>query len=208
MMHGASSKKNDEYKLSTHFKLGEQKFDKEVTEWHKTISKNVGLTSANLGDPSDLVLACSELLAEGLNETLKGNNAIRARAQNHYKVIEGNEEVMTALFDALTAKQSKEDPKERAKKWSLFRKTAAQNLSLQEQAIIPEIQYPTPGSADAIKQWITKNKQLKLSAEQTVQYKALQIVLYSFRQVHRNCDKETDNPNLLLHKKVTETQEK
>ena len=191
--------------MSSYFKLGIDAFDEDLETWHKGIFTNLVATADRLKHNSDFAQLCRAMKDKTLTQRAQ-DEPVLEKAKDNSKKIENNKKVNKAFQEAHKAFKTDEDKTKRAKKWTAFRKVAAEKINAFEKEAIPDIQHPY-GGPNALADWLTKNKDLKLTEEQEKAYLACQVVLFSFRQIHRNVDKATDDPNLLLDKKVTEPQQ-
>ncbi len=179
-------------RLNVAFTLGIDQFDPVIEKCYQD-SAYTFLKLAKLNahtNNSDLVKIYAKMQKFGLNKALKNEETL-IRAKALYKALQGYPKVSNALYQAITASKS-EKGETRQKKWQKFRETANDRLTLLAKITIPKLQPAKPKSRHPLTNFIAKNVNLKLSTEQQIHYQALQIVLYSFRQIQRRYDPKTD----------------
>ncbi len=187
------------------FKLGEELFDNEVTQWHAGIISNLVEAADTLKADSDMARWAREQTKKDLNDLTKDETSL-ALAKNIYIKIQQDKAVKEAFQTAKQTAANKEALDKRIEAWRAFRKVTAQQLDSMRKADIPDIQDPTPGSPNAFIELLELNKEVTLTDELKNLFDAYHFVIYALRQNHRLIDEEVDGRTFLLHNKVTDPQ--
>ncbi len=193
--------------LADAFKAEKEFFDNEVNTWYKNIAQNIAIAAGD--QKSDYAQVCKELGATDLRK-LCSDPAITEQAKEYWHTISTGQILLEDYLDAYDAYQSNESLENRAKLFTKFRQTGAKKiLELVHEKVSKDITSPNKEPKETfLQRKITANQHVELTGEQKIKYKALMVVQFGFRQIHRNADKKSDSANLLLPKEVTDQQKK
>ncbi len=185
------------------FKAEKEFFDDTVNDWYKKITQKVAKTAGN--QKSDYAQICKELSTSDLHE-LCSDPAIAKQITRYWAILSADQ----ALVDAYTACILSESSENRTKQFTTFRrigKTKITNLIKTE--VSKDITSPeTRPEKTFLHRLILSNNDVKLDDKQKRNLIALTVSQLIFWQIHRNIDEETDDPNLLLPKEITDPQKK
>ena len=187
------------------FKLGKDTFSQTVVDWHAVIMSNLVELTQKVATNSDIAKILRKKAEIGLNDLSK-DKAMLVLAKKIYINIQQNEAVKQAFKEAKQATENKESLETRTEAWHAFRRVTAQQLNSMKGAELSHIKAPSPGSPNALAEFLELNKEVILADEQSDLLNAYNYVVFTFREVNHRIDNEVDRPNLLLHKKVTDPQ--
>lgn len=179
-------------------------FDNEVESWFSNIANNiVEEVTIPVSSYEQLWIDCSQTT---LNEIVRDPNIAQHIIPYWNAMQEDIHQAYTQAFESAARHTSLKD---RAKLFTAFRKVGAQTIhTLMSQHVSPEITSPDKEPAETFLQRLLEaNKRITFDQSQMEKCKALTLLQYTFRQIHRMLDVESDNPNLFISPQITEKKE-